>query len=99
MKEPFGERGCHLRAHRKRSRRLAEDSHVSGIAAECRNLVMHPLQCSQLIEQAVIASGIPARFLGQLWMDEESEDAEAIIHGNDDNALLGENGAVLPLLR
>ena len=59
LEQTLRQRRGHLRAHRKRSGAFAEDGHIARIAAERRNVVMHPVQRRHLIEQAVIARRIP----------------------------------------
>ena len=55
LEQAVGGRGGHQGADRKRSGALAEDGHVAGIAAECGDVVMDPVESDQLIEQAVVA--------------------------------------------
>ena len=45
------------------------------VAAEGRDVVLHPLQRRDLIEQPVVAGRVMRRFLRQLRMREEAEDA------------------------
>ena len=46
------QRRRHLRAHRNRSRRFTGDRHLARVAAERRDILLHPLQRGMLIEQA-----------------------------------------------
>ena len=61
LEQALRQRRCHQRADRERSRRLAEDRDVVGIAAEGRDVLLHPLQRGDLIQQAVVARGVARR--------------------------------------
>ena len=52
-----------------------------------------------LIEQAVVARGVPARLARQLGMREEPEDAQPVVDRDDHDALARERVAVVPRLR
>ena len=59
---------------------------------------MHPLERRQLVKQAIISGRIPAGLFRQLRVNQETENAEAIIHRHDHYALLRQMCAVLPRL-
>ena len=99
VKKPFGQRRCHQCAHRKRSRAFAKDRNVPRVSAERRDIILHPLQRRYLIEQTVIPRRIPPRLFRQFRMYKESKNAQAVIHGDDDHALLRQNRSILSLLR
>ena len=64
------------------ARRLAEDGHVSGIAAERRNVVANPAKGFHLIEQTFVARrGNSAA--GQLVEVEPAERADPVVDGHD----------------
>ncbi len=98
MDQPLGKRRDHQRAHRKRPGRLAEDRDLARVAAKGRDVVVHPLQRGHLIEQAVVARRVAARFLRQLRVREKPEHAEAVVGRDHDDALAREPFAVLPRL-
>ena len=63
---------------------LAHDGHVVRIAAKSGDVVMHPLNGTQLVEQAVVA-GEASLFL-ELGQTHETHRAEAIVQRNTDHA-------------
>src|SRR5690349_13109833 len=73
--------------------RLSGNRNPRWIAAEGRDVVTHPLQCRQLVENSVIPRSV--RLLGQRRMGEEAEYAEAVIEGDDHKALLRQILAVV----
>ena len=98
MEQPLCDGRCHQCAHRERSRALAKDGHVFGIATEGGNIAVYPLQSRNLIEQAVVPGGFLVRLGGQFFEREKSENSQAIVHGNDDHTLPRKHPAVLPWL-
>ncbi len=66
------------------------------IAAEGRDVVAHPLQRGDLIEDAVVAGRRRTRLGGQRRMREEAHRPEAIVDGDQHDALLRQRGAVVP---
>src|SRR6266700_3434340 len=92
LEHAFRQGRGHLGRDGERSCALAEDGHIPGISSKSCDVVVYPLQRGKLIEQSIIARGVMAGLLRQFGMDEESEDAEPIVHGNDDHALLREVG-------
>ena len=76
--------GCHEQVRdRVGARRLPEDRHPPGVAAEPADARTHPAQRLDEIEQAEVRR-TPARFA----VAEEPEHAEPIRHGDDDDPLL-----------
>ena len=86
-------------ADRKRSGAFAENGDVPRISAECGDIVVHPLKSGELIEQAIVAGGVMSGLCRQFWMHEKTEDAEAVVHRYDNDALLREIVTVLARLR
>src|ERR1700719_1691682 len=99
LKQSFRQRRGHLRADGKRPGALSEDGHVAEISAERRMVVGPPLKRRQLVEQAVVARGIPSGLFRELWMDKESKNSQAVVHRNHHDALLRQMCAVLPRFR
>ena len=69
------------------------------IAAECRDVLLHPLEGGLLVEQPVVAGGVVRRFLRQFGMDEEAEDVGPVVDGHRDHAFAGHVLAVVARLR
>src|SRR6185437_2852407 len=84
-----------MRRDRYRARALAENRHIAGIAAETCDVLAHPFQRRDLIEKAVIAGDLVRRFRAQRRMRHEAENADAVIDGDDDNALPRQRIAVI----
>lgn len=82
MKQSFRERRGYQNVGIDGSGRLAEDGDIRGIAAECRNVLVHPLERGDLVRQAVIAGGMMRRLAGEFGMSEEAEDRHAIVNGH-----------------
>ena len=86
---PFAKRRRRQHADCNSSRRFAEDRDAVGIAAERGNVVLHPLQARDLIQQPVVA-GMPALFARQLGMSQEAESAQPVGDAHQNHALLRE---------
>ncbi len=56
--QAFSARHGDERAHAHCARRLAEDRHVAGITTECGNVVAHPGERSDLVEQTEIGASL-----------------------------------------
>ena len=84
--------GCHEQVRdRIGARRLPEDRHSPGVAAEPADARTHPAQRLDDVEQAEVRR-TPARFA----VAEEPEHAEPIGHGDDDDPLLAhERGRIV----
>src|SRR6476660_6732329 len=54
LEQPFGAGHGEQRADAHRTSRLAEDGDVAGVAAEGGDVLLHPVQCGDLVEQAEI---------------------------------------------
>jgi hypothetical protein len=59
---------------------------------------LDPGEGGGLVEEAVVAGGVVRGFGGELGVGEEAEDAEAVVHGDDDYVAMGEELAVLTVL-
>src|ERR1035441_7408681 len=92
-----GEGRGHQRADGHGAGGLAEDSDVGGIAAEGGDVAADPGDGGGLVEQAVFAGGVVGGFGGELGVNEEAEDAEAVVHADDDDAAMGEEFPVLAI--
>src|SRR5690606_18165041 len=73
----------------------ARDRHAFRVAAESGDVPLHPLERRVLVEQRVVAGRLVRALLGQLRMREQTEDAEPIVQGHRDDALLRHAGAVI----
>jgi len=89
------ERRCHEVHDTERTRGLASDGNIGGITAERGDVVLHPRQRANLVEQTVIArdalKGLPA----ELRMREPAQHAEAVVDRHDHHAARGEALAVV----
>ena len=81
-------------AHRPGTGRLAEDGDVAGVAPERRDVVAHPLEGRDVVEDAVVARRLLGRLGGQGGMGEEAEGPQAVVGGHHDHALLRHRAAV-----
>ncbi len=73
---------------------------LAGSPPKAAMLFLNPLDRGGLVHQAVVAGGVVGRFGGELGMGEEAEDAEAVVHRNDDDAVaVRKELAVLAMLR
>ena len=68
---------------------------LAGSPPKAAMLLLHPVERGDLVEQAVVAGGVAGGFGGEFGVGEEAEDAEAVVHGDDDDAAVGEELAVL----
>ena len=78
-----------------RAGRLAGDGHVIRVAAEGRDIRLHPLQRLDLVQKAVVAGGAVGRLGRQLVGREEAEDPEAVAHVDREHALAGKTLAAV----
>jgi hypothetical protein len=60
-----------------------------GVAAEGRDVPLHPLEGGDLVQQTVVAGGVVRGLIRQFGMDEEAEDVGAVVDGDRDHALAG----------
>ena len=65
------------------TRRLAEDRDVVRVAAERGDVVTHPLQCGDLVEQRDVARAREA--VVEMVEVREAERAEPVVDGDDDH--------------
>ena len=81
--QPFGKRRQAELLHAHRAGALPHDGDAPGIAAERRNVVMHPLQRTELVIQTVVAgvAGFGRKF-GQAG---KAKRPEAVVDGNRDD--------------
>ena len=89
--QPLGTRHGKQRADAQRPGRLAEDRDVAGIAAEGGDILPHPRERGDLVEQAEV--GAPSSPVAEI---EESVGADPVIDGHADDAVAGEAAAVIP---
>jgi hypothetical protein len=96
--EAVGDGRGHERADGLGAGGLAEDGDVGGVATEGGDVAADPGDGGGLVHEAVVAGGLGGRFGGEFGVTEEAEDAEAVVHGDDDDAAMGEELAVLAIL-
>ena len=98
MEEPFGCRHGGEQADFRGAARLSHDRHVRGIAAEVRDVVVHPLQGGHDVEHPDVAR--TAVFLAAHGCEVgESERVEPVVHrAEDDVAVAGDVLAVVAVL-
>ena len=60
-KQSLRQRRAHQAGHRDGTSRLPDDRHLTRISAECGDVLLHPAQRSDLIEQAVVAGRASVR--------------------------------------
>ena len=80
----------HQREHRIRAGGLSEDGHPVGIATECADVVVHPLQCQDLVAKTEIVHAAGA---------EVAEYAEPVADPDDDDAACSRELVGVVLLR
>ncbi len=74
---------------------FAGDGDVGGIAAEGRDVPLHPAQRLDLVEQAIVAGHAPRRFRTELRMGQIAQNAQAIVHRHHHDAFARELRAVI----
>ncbi len=94
LEQSFGARRTDEIADARRARGIAVDGHPFRIAAEARNVLLHPFEGCGLIHQSVVTGGVAVGLFGEFGMREKAERTEAIVDGHDDDALLREGLAV-----
>ena len=78
------------------ARALAEDGDVLRVAAEGRDVALHPLQRRDLVHQAVVADRLARPGgLGQRRVGEVAERAQPVVDGHHHHAVAGEVLAVI----
>ena len=86
--QPLGTGHGQQRADAHRASRLAKDGDVAGIATEGGDVLLHPLQGGDLVEQAAVGVSV-----AQI---EEALGADPVVDGHADDAVAGEATAVIP---
>ena len=95
MEQPPGDRRAAEHADDGRAGRLAEDREVVRVAAERRDVVLHPGEGGNGVEERLVAGRFAARLLGEFRVREEAECAEAIVEVDEHHALLRQVLAVV----
>ena len=97
VKEVGGRGRDELRKDAEAARGFAEDGHIRWIAAEEDDVVANPAKSQLLVHEAVIAGGISigvavaigvGGFRGESGMREKAQRTEAVVDGDDDDAVL-----------
>ena len=78
--------------------RLARDGHAVGVAAESGDVLLHPLQAGDLIQQSPVARCVMAGLLAQFRRGQITENTKPVIHGHHDKALARQTLAVVKRL-
>ena len=95
VEEAARERGRHQLVDAPRAGRLAEDGHARRVAAERRDVPLHPAEGGDLVEEAVVARR-PVPGLGaQQRVGEIAERSQAVVDGDQHHAPLGQPRAVV----
>ncbi len=79
--------------------RFAEDRHLGWIAAEGGDVVAHPSERRDLIEGPVIAGDAVLRLRAQGGMGEVSDQTQAIVESDEDDASLRQGVALVEIVR
>ena len=82
--EAAGEGRGHLGADGDGACGFAEDGDVGGVSTEGGDVVLDPGEGGGLVEEAVVAGGVVGGLGGEFGVGEEAEDAEAVVHRDDD---------------
>jgi hypothetical protein len=82
---------CHQGGHRASSGRLADEGDASRVAAEVLDLLLHPPEGGELVEQ-------PSVVRGTLQVGEPLH-SHPVLHGDDHDAGPGQRGTVVHRLR
>src|SRR6185437_3855699 len=67
---------------------LSEEGHVAGISPQHGNVRVHPFQCGDDVQEAIVPGR--TRLFCELRMCQPPERSYPIVEGNDDNSLLGQ---------
>ena len=79
----------------RRAGGLADEGHAPRIPAERRDVRLHPLERGGQVHDTVVAGRVAPGLLRQLRMRVEPERPEAVVVGDEDDALLRERFAVI----
>src|SRR5436305_3619492 len=85
--QPVGSRHGEQRADAHRSCRLAEDGDIARIAAEGGNVVAHPYEGGDLIEEANIGYAVAEK--------QEAICANSAVDGHENDAVAGKSAPVI----
>jgi len=95
VEQPARQRRGHHGEHRAATGGFAEQGHIARIAAELRDVLAHPFQRRDLIEETIVAKQGIWIFLGQRGVGEESEPSHTIVEADEYDAALGEMRSVV----
>ncbi len=95
LEQALGLRRARQGGHHAGAGRLAHDGDLVRITAELGDVGLDPLQDRDGVHQGIVARSVVAGFLGQLGMGQEAQGTQAVVHGDDHRALLGEIIAVV----
>src|SRR5262249_62209652 len=88
-------RRSHLQADGVGAGRLAEQCDVSRISTEGSDVLLYPMKCGGLIEEAVVSRGMLRGLIRKCLGREEAEYPDAIVDSDDKDALVSESLAVI----
>src|SRR6266496_3864408 len=77
----------HQRGDAHPARRLAKDRDVRGITTEGGDVLLHPGECGDLIEQTEVGNAVS--------QEEEAIGSETIVEGDADDSIAGETRAII----
>ena len=87
MEQTTSQRRFAERTHAAATCTLTEDGHVVGVATELCDVLLDPLQGFNLVEDTIVARHLVRTLGSQIWMAEETEDAQTVVDGNEHNVL------------
>ena len=87
VEQPRRQRRCGEVADADGTGGFAEDGHVVRVAAECRDVVLHPLQRRDLIVQPLVARSAVGGFRAERRVGEEAEQTQAVVDGHQHHAV------------
>ncbi len=99
VEQPLGERGHGQEVDHAGACGLARDGDAVRVAAEVRDVVAHPAQDGDAVEQSVVSRGPVCRLGAQLGGGQKAEGAQAVVEGDDDEAVTGQVLAVVAGVR
>lgn len=99
VEQALGGRSRHQREYILAAGAFAENRHVRRVAAEGRNVVVHPLQAGDLVEQTEVAGSVGrrGRRVAQRRMAEPAEYTEPVLQRHHDHSLAA--GQMMPQRR
>ena len=94
--EALGGLGCGQHLHRHGAGAFTEDGDIPGVAAEGRDVLLHPLQGGDLVHQAVVAEPAPVGVLGgQSRVGEVAEATQAVVDRHHHDATPGQRRPIV----